>query len=143
LGEHRALAFVPGTGRHYRAGEFPSQDAAEEAALERCQFYHGSPCATAFVDDLPRPVASDGNAVRDMARVRYAGPFDPAQIPGVSARLRARSHIVQYSAAAGPKAAAYHSWARVFTVVSAENQRAAETLALDQCNADVTRRGQD
>jgi hypothetical protein len=28
-------------------------------------------------------------------------------------------------------------------VASAENQLAAETLALDRCNADATRRGQD
>ena len=78
-----------------------------------------------------------------MARARHAGTFDPDRIPGVRPSARARPDIVAYRNAAGPKAAAFHPWGRIFTVLTAENQRAAEVLVLSNCNADPTRRGQD
>jgi len=78
-----------------------------------------------------------------MERVRYAGTFDPDRIPGIFPAVRLRPDIVRYQSVQGPKAAAYHPWGRVFTVLSAESQAAAEAEALAKCNADPTRRGQD
>jgi hypothetical protein len=144
LKEHKALAVVPGTSLNFRTGEWTTPDAAEEGALERCQIFHGNPCAPVIIDDrlqaVPTATTSSG---RDMERVRYAGTFNPDRIPGISLAVRARSDIARYQNVQGPKAAAYHPWGRVFTVLSAENQRSAEALALSNCNADPTRQGQD
>jgi len=144
LKEHKALAIVPGTRSNWRSWGWATSEAAEEGTLERCQVFHGIPCALALIDDQLRPVPSDGKwPTREMTRVRYAGTFDPERIPGVLPSLRARSDVVRYREASGPKAAAYHPWGRVFIVLSAENQRAAEALALSNCNADPDRQGRD
>ena len=77
-------------------------------------------------------------AGRDMPRVRYAGNFDPNQIPG-AAHLRQRADIAGYASAPGPKAVAYHPASRVFVVTQADSQRAAEERVLDLCNSDPAR----
>jgi hypothetical protein len=79
---------------------------------------------------------------RDMARARYAGSFDPAQIPGLRLAARERADIANYRSAPGPKAAAYHpGGGRFFTVSGAATQRTAEEEALKACNSDPTRNG--
>lgn len=144
LKEHRALAVVPETSGHFRSSEWPTAQAAEEGVLERCQVLHGRPCAVIAVDDGIRPSAADGKwPVRDMVRARYAGTFDPDRIPGLWQSTRSRFDVVAYRDAAGPKAAAFHPWGRLFTVLTAENQRMAEVLALSICNADPIRHGED
>ncbi len=141
LNEHKALAIVPGTDRWFRSSGWATPGEAEEGALERCQIYHGYPCAAALIDDKAAP--TDGKSPRDMARARYSGTFDPGHIPGVLPSVRTRPDIVGYQSTPDPKAVAYHPWGRVFTVTSAKTQRAAETRALADCNADPTRQGLD
>ena len=141
--EHKALAVVPGTTLHWRAEGWPTAELAEEGVLERCQAVYMLPCALVAVDGRVQAAAADGKwPARDMARARHTGTFDPDRIPGVRPSARARPDIVAYRNAAGPKAAAFHPWGRIFTVLTAENQRAAEVLVLSNCNADPTRRGQ-
>ena len=79
-----------------------------------------------------------------MPRARYAGSFDPAQIPAVRPAVRERADIVNYRSVPGPKAAAYHpNGGRVFIVSGAATQHAAEEEALKACNADPSRNGAD
>ena len=79
-----------------------------------------------------------------MPRVRYAGRFDPEQIPIFTPELRRRDDIAGYAASDGPKAAAFHPWGRrLFVVRGAASQRAAEQEALAACNADPTRKGEN
>jgi adenylate cyclase len=142
--DHRALAAVPGTASHWRTGEWPSAAMAEEGVLERCQEFHARPCTLVAVDDKVQAAPTDGSwPARDMPRVRYAGTFDPDQIPGILPGVRTRADVIAYRKALGPKAAAFHPWGRIFVVPTAESQRVAETLALSICNADPTRQGQD
>jgi hypothetical protein len=144
LKEHKALAVVPEVSGHFRSSEWPTAEAAEEGALERCQVLHGKPCTIFAVDDALRPAPRDGKwSVRDMTRVHYAGTFDPSRIPGLTQRTRERFDVAAYRDAAGPKAAAFHPWGKLFTVLRAENQRMAEVLALSICNTDSVRQGQD
>jgi hypothetical protein len=141
LKEHKALAVVPGTSLNFRTAEWATPAAAEEGVLERCQAFHGNPCALVAVDDRLQVTAPALG--RDMERVRYVGTFDPDRIPGIFPAVRLRPDIVRYQNVQGPKAAAYHPWGRVFIVLSAESQSAAEAEALAKCNADPTRQGQD
>ncbi len=140
--EHRALAVVPGSGLSWRTTGWPTSALAEEGALERCQSYHARPCTLVALDDQVRPAPASGDwPAHDMPRVRYAGTFDPDQIPGLIPAVRGRSDIVAYRKATGPKAVAFHPWGRIFIVPNADSQRAAEVLALSICNADPTRQG--
>jgi hypothetical protein len=144
LREHKSLAVVPGTSQHWRSQGWPDAEAAETGVLERCQARNGQPCALIAVDDRFRTAAAEGNwQARDMARLHYDGLFDPKQIPGITEEVRTQSDIAKYRGAAGPKAAAFHPWGRVFTIVNAPNQHMAELLALANCNADPTRQGRD
>jgi hypothetical protein len=80
---------------------------------------------------------------RAMERVAYDGLFDPQQIPAAALVLRQRADVVAYRDKAGPKAAAFHPWGRLFVVAGASSQRAAEEQALAECNGDPQRNGQD
>ena len=142
---HKAQAVSldpPGT---WRTATRPTPENAETAALEGCQVFFGRPCSLAAVNDSVQPIPKDGIwPRRDMPRTRYAGLFDPAQLPGASGLVRERADIITYRRAAGPKAAAHHpSGGRFFTVTAAPTQRAAEEEVLKTCNADPTRKGAD
>jgi hypothetical protein len=76
-----------------------------------------------------------------MARVHYAGTFDPERIPSALPVMRGGTDVLGYRDAPGPKAAAFHPSGRIFIVTKAENQRAAEERALGECNADPVRNG--
>jgi hypothetical protein len=144
LREHKSLAVVPGTSQHWRSQGWPDAETAEAGVLERCQARYWQPCALIAVDDRFRTAGAEGNwQARDMARVHYDGLFDPKQIPGIAEEVRTQPDIAKYRSATGPKAAAYHAWGRVFTIVSAPSQHLAELLALANCNADPTRQGRD
>jgi hypothetical protein len=136
---HKAQAvslFPPGI---WRASNRQSADIAEESALENCQVIHGRPCALIVVNDTLLPAPEDGNwPRRDMPRARYAGSYDPNQIPGVS-HLRQRPDIAGYAAAAGPKAVAYGPASRVIVETHANSQREAEERVLKLCNDDLRR----
>ena len=142
---HKAQAVSldpPGT---FRATTRPTPENAETAALEGCQVFFGRPCALAAVNDSIQPLPKEGVVPRrDMPRARYAGLFEPAQLPGASPLVRERADIISYRSAAGPKAAAHHpSAGRFFTVTNAATQRGAEEEVLKTCNADPTRKGLD
>ena len=88
--EHKALAVVPGTNLTFRSAEWATPEAAAEGALERCQVFSGNLCAVVIIDDRPQAAAAEGTwPIRDMARARYAGTFDPDRVPGVLPRVRA------------------------------------------------------
>jgi hypothetical protein len=72
-----------------------------------------------------------------MPRARYAGSFDPNQLPGTWPAVRERADVLGYRQAAPPKAIAFHpAGGRVFIVTGAADQRAAEEAALQACSAD-------
>jgi hypothetical protein len=142
--DHKALAGIPGTTRLWRASSRTDPLRAEEGVLESCQIVYNQPCALLAVNDQPKTAAADGKwPLRDMSRVHYTGPFTPEQIPGVGPGAGRRADVVEYRNASGPKAAAFHPWARLFVVTGTATQRAAEVRALQDCNADPNRNGQD
>jgi hypothetical protein len=53
-----------------------------------------------------------------MPRARYAGPYDPAQVPGLSVAQRTSTEITGYAQAPSPKAMALHHWGRPFAVTA-------------------------
>jgi Caspase domain len=133
---HRALALHSKDGGTYRFFSWPSAEAAEEATLEGCQAFYGEPCALLAVDDM-----ASVPALRDMPRIHYAGPFNPAQIPAVTAAIRGQADIVSYLSKPSPKAVGYHPWGQVYVVSEAKNQNEAETKALAACNSAPARNG--
>jgi class 3 adenylate cyclase len=142
---HKAQAVSSDPPGTWRATARPTPENAETAALESCQVFFGRPCTLVAVNDAVQPAPREGTwPRRDMPRARYAGMFDPAQLPGSPASVRERADIISYRGASGPKAVAYHpSGGRVFTVAGAATQRAAEEEVLKRCNTDPTRNGAD
>jgi len=142
---NKALAVSSQSPATWRTQRWETAELAETAVLEGCQMFFGAPCRLVAINE--RLVAApDGKErpARDMPRLRYAGTFDPEQVPTFSPDLRKREDIAGYRDAKGPKAAAIHPWGRrVFIVRNAASQRAAEEEALAACNADPTRRGVD
>ena len=138
---HKAEAASSEASGTWRTTLRPTIEDAETAALEQCQVFYGKPCVLLAVDEAVQPIPATGDwPRRDMARARYAGSFDPGQIPGFRPAMRERADIVKYRSAPSPKAVAYHpGGGRVFTVTGAGSQRAAEEQALDACNSDPTR----
>jgi class 3 adenylate cyclase len=142
---HKAEAVSPESPGTWRVAMRPTVEDAETAALEQCQVFFGKPCVLLAVDEVVQPVPANGDwPRRDMARARYAGNFDPGQIPGLRPVARERADIANYRSAPDPKAAAYHpGGGRMFTVSGATSQRAAEEEALKACNNDPTRNAAD
>lgn len=142
-GQHKAQAAL-GPHTTWRVHDWESAATAEEKGLEGCQAYVGHPCALVAVDDDVRSAPPDGTwPVRDMPRVRYAGVFNPEQIPAAPESVSKRPDVAGYVTAPGPKAAAYHPWGRLFVVTAATDQIAAEAQALAACNTDPDRKGND
>jgi hypothetical protein len=137
---HKAQAISLEPPGSWRSAGRPDADNAEEAALEQCQVVFDKPCILLAVDEDVKTPPTDGKwKPRDMPRARYAGDFDPAQIPGMGPANRNRRDIVDYRSARGPKAAVYFpEGGRVFTVVEALTQRAAEERAFKTCNDEAT-----
>jgi hypothetical protein len=76
-----------------------------------------------------------------MVRARYAGLFDPEQIPGSFPAMRRRADVAYYRLAQAPKAVAFTpNRGHVFIVTGAASQRAAEEEALKACDADPQRK---
>ena len=65
---------------------------AEEKVLERCQIRFGEPCRLVAVE-IENDAGLATAVPHDMARVRYAGKFDPEQIPGVRAAPPPRAQM--------------------------------------------------
>src|SRR5271166_1392629 len=138
--EHKAQGVSlqpPGT---WRTTGRPDADNAEEAVLEECQIRFGQPCVLMAVDQGVKSPPTDGKwKPRDMPRARYGGDFDPGQIPGLRPESRNRHDILDYRSAGGPKAEVYlPDGGRVFTIVVAGTQYAAEEQAFKACNDEAT-----
>ena len=104
---HKAQAAFGRAGRALAHGDRPTAENAEESALENCQIFYGQPCVLLAVDGIVQPNPSgDSWPRRDMARVGYAGTFDPERIPGVAPGIRERTDILKYRSAPAPKAVA-------------------------------------
>jgi len=135
--DHKALAAVPGATGWWRVNGYASGTDVATKALESCQFNFNAPCTLVMVDDNVLPAPANGpETPRDMARVRYRGFFDAAQIPLLEASDLKRPDIAGYKAATGPKAAAMHVTGRFVAATKAADQRAAEEAALADCNRD-------
>jgi hypothetical protein len=138
---HKAQAVSLSPPGIWRATARPSPEIAEESALENCQIFYGAPCALIVTNNSLVPVPENGNWLRrDMPRVRYAGNFDPNQIPGF-AHLKQRPDLAGYAAATSPQAVAIHPTSRIFVVTGAANSHEAEERALSLCNKDPQRNG--
>jgi len=139
---HKAQAASPEAPGVWRAIERPSAENAEVSALENCQIAYGRACVLIVVNDAILPAPTDNKwQPQDMPRVRYAGLFEPDQIPGAFPDVRRGGDIVNYRSAQTPKAAAFSpSGGRVFTATAATSQRAAEEAALKACDADPLRK---
>lgn len=112
--------------------------------LEKCQLYFGHPCMLFAEDDQVRTTPpGQTREPQDMPRLTYAGPYDPAQVPGVSSGSPAPQLVGAYGPAPFPKAMALHPWGSVFITTGASNQRDAEVEALRRCNIDPARQGRD
>lgn len=142
---NKALAVFSQSPAVWRTQRWETPELAETTVLEGCQMFFGAPCKLVAINEQ-LVAAPDGKErpARDMPRLRYAGAFDPEQVPTFSPELRKRDDVAGYRAANGPKAAAIHPWGRrLFIVRNAASQRAAEEEALATCNGDPTRRGAD
>lgn len=127
----------------YSTRDWSNAALAEEGALEGCQINYGSPCVLFAVNAEVRAPGPRGEwARRDMPRVRYAGPFDPAQIPRLREEARTGPVVTGYQAIQGSKAIAFHHSGRIFAA-SAATERDAQARALSTCNADPDRKGAD
>jgi uncharacterized caspase-like protein len=137
--EHRALAVYLSNGVSQRVQGRPSGQEAEDSALEACEILTGAPCVLIAVDRDIR--YSGGSTPRAMARVHYAGTFDPERIPTLVQGVRQRPDVAGYLAAPSPKAAAYSSIGRFFVVTGSASQRDAEESVLSVCDEDAKRSG--
>jgi len=140
----KALAISLEAHEPWRSAEWPTASIAQDRALEGCQVRYGKPCILfATNETIEAKTASGGWAPRDMPRVRYAGPFDPAQIPNFPESRRTSPAVAGYAAASAPKAMAYHPWGRAFVVTGAASETAAQEQALAACRDDPDRKGAD
>lgn len=138
---HKAVAIAPGTRAIWKTWNKPSEEVAVTTVLESCQFRYREPCVLVAVNDRVEPTSGDRSRPRDMPRLRYAGPFEPEQIPSADVRRVRRGDITSYRATKGPKAVAFHPSGLLQVVTRADTQFKAEELALAQCNDD--RKGRD
>jgi uncharacterized caspase-like protein len=133
---HKAVAIAPRMRGIWKTWNKISEDAAVTVVLESCQFRFREPCVLIAVNDKVEPTAGNSERPRDMPRLRYAGAFEPEQIPSMDVRRLRREDIRSYRSASGAKAAAFHP-AGVLFIVRADNQFKAEESVLAQCNDDL------
>ena len=126
----KALALGPNANDVWYQADWDTPEKAELITLEKCQLYFGAPCR---LFALGETILSNKDAVRDMPRLRYDGPFDPAQIPTLSYVVRQAPTVTSYAATQGPKALALHATGSIYTSV-APTQAEAEDRALAKCN---------
>jgi len=141
---HKAQAASIDPPRFWRASGRPTAENAEDSALENCQVNYGQPCGLIAVDDALEPIPGHDWPRRDMPRARYSGSFDPMQIPGSPPAVRERADVLGYGSAPASKAVAFTPvGGRVFVVLKAVTQRAAEEEALKACAAHPLRQAEN
>jgi hypothetical protein len=101
---HKAEAASPEASGTWRTALRPTIEDPATGALEQCQVFYGKPCVLLAVDEAVQPIPAGGDwPRRDMARARYAGSFDPGQIPGFRSAMRERADIVNIAPRRAPK----------------------------------------
>ena len=136
---HRAFAFSMPDGGTWREGGWSKAEIAQKMALERCQIYFGRPCTLFAVDDEIQADPSGASMPQDMPRVSFTGAYNLANIPGLSDRVRNSLSVASYGSASAPKAMAIHPTGIALAVLSAADQREAESEALRLCNSGLGR----
>jgi hypothetical protein len=139
---HKAQTIEPTSkGSYWRSTQHESQDVTGDRALEACELHYGKPCALIAVDE---EISSEGKLVAlEMPRLKYAGKFDPKQVPIIRIALRKSPIILQYDLSMGEKAMAIHPQGRIFVAVGHPTAREAAETALAKCNNDRSRSGKD
>ena len=132
---HWALAASPASDAYVSVvAGLVTAEAAEETALERCQIATGVPCVPILVGDESRGRIG-ATAARDMPRLRYAGAFDPEQVPGMGPGPRQSSPVLRgYGTGRGARAMVLNARGGVFAF-PAQTEKEAEERALAACNA--------
>jgi hypothetical protein len=137
---NRALAVARQGGKLRWTGDWPTREAAEEKALEKCQLVYDEPCALIAVNDAVLPAGGDGSwPVRDAPRLRHTGPVSLERVPAVRAKDLQRPEIANYAAAAAPKAMALNASGVLVAVSGGATQRAAEEQVLRTCRSEAQR----
>jgi hypothetical protein len=90
---HKAIAVSPDAHRTFWSATWPTAGEAETAALEGCQIAFGKPCVLIATNEAITPDNELSRATRDMPRARYAGTFDPRQIPKPRAGFLNRADV--------------------------------------------------
>jgi len=141
---NRALAVARQGGKLRWTSEWPTREAAEEKALERCQLAYDEPCMLVAVNDALLPSGADASwPVRDAPRTRYAGTLNLERMPAVRPKELQRPEIANYAAAGGPKALALNAQGVLTLATGAATQRAAEEQALRACRSEAQRPRQE
>lgn len=138
----KVIALAPSRGTWTRARKDTDARVLTEETLEGCQMFYGQPCALLAVDDAILADASGNWRLQDMARVRYAGPFDPGRLPASRAAAKDRG-AERYQGAAGGKAVAVHPRGLYYFESGHPDQRTAEERAFARCDSDPRRSGRD
>lgn len=140
----RAIALAPGKGSWMRRRNNADGQSIVEETLEACQLHWGQPCALLAVDDAIVSDASGNWRLQDMARVRYAGTFNPERVPISWRQLVPHADVAKYQAFSGPKAAVMHPWGFFYLELGADrDQRAVEARAFERCRNEPRREGRD
>jgi hypothetical protein len=138
---NKAQTIEPARGDSWRSTQHETQEVAGDRALEGRELRYGKPCALIAVND---EIASEGRLTpRAMPRLKYAGKFDPNEVPIIRMSLRKSPTIQQYDLSMGEKAMAIHPHGRIFVAVGHPTVKEAAETALARCNNDQTRNGKD
>jgi hypothetical protein len=138
----KVIALAPSRGTWTRSRKEADARALTEEALEGCQIFYGQPCALLAVNDGIVADASGNWRLQDMARVRYAGTFDPDRLPAT--RQGARDPAAgRYAAGTGGKAVVMHPRGLYYYEVGHADNRSAEERAFARCDGDPKRAGKD
>lgn len=138
----KVIALAPSRGTWTRSRNEGDVRVLTDETLEGCQIFYGQPCALLAVNDAIVSDASGNWRLQDMARVRYAGTFDPERLP--ASRLAARDRTAaSYAAAVGAKAVVLHPRGLYYYESGHPDQRTAEERAFARCDADPRRGGKD
>ena len=138
----KAIALAPGKGTWQRSRNTDTRVLADET-LEACQMFWGQPCALLAVNDS---IVADGSGnwrLQDMARVRYAGTFNPERMPVSSWSAVKDPYTERYKAAAGGKAVVMHPAGFYYFESDHPDQRTAEERAFARCDNEPKRNGKD
>jgi hypothetical protein len=118
---------------YWRSTQHERPEVTRERTLEGCQLRFGHACALVAVND---EITSEGQLIsEEMARLKYAGKFDPMEVPIIRSAARKHTDVSLYTLKMEPKAMAIHPYGKVFVSVGNENVKEAAETALAKCNS--------